>query len=468
MQSGNNKLIGGTSLHVSDLIQGLKNNYNFHILVPYNGIFRLCSYWDTGYEIIDISINILQCYTTGFFNSNYSKMLKDIIDILKIDIIHIHHMIGHYFDIINIIKKKNIKLFITLHDYFSVCPRINKINHDNKYCGYPNEDECSICLSSYVNDYIFLDGIKNIIIWRNIWNLLFSYADKIIVPSEAAKKEILEGHKNLTIDVIEHGIYIYDIKRELNIDTDNEFHVAFIGDISPHKGKKTVEDLIKFSHQFNDNIYFNLFGYIESDILQYKNIIYHGIYDRRDLNYLFKKNNIKLICIFSIWPETFCYTLSESLSNSIPILTFSYGAVGQKVCENNLGWLIKNCSSISEIYKTIKNIYNDKEGYREISKYVSKYYIKNIEEMCNDYDNIYSSYKTNRLINNPIRGLIIYFKMNFIYNINSLYKEKQNSWFQRKIIGLIKCYLENGLKYTIKLLIKKLLKKLLENHYNRS
>jgi GT2 family glycosyltransferase len=418
-QFGNDKLIGGTTLHVFDIIKKLRKKYNFHILTPINGMYRIYSYWENGEESIDIISFFSQFFTIGFFDPNYSMMLKKIIDIFKIDIIHIHHMIFHYFDLVDIIKNKKSKLFISLHDYFSICPRINKLTEDNVYCGYPETAECNICISSFNCEYYRLKGNNNISAWKSVWNLLLSSADKIIVPSEATKKEISEIYKNLQINIIEHGVDFVNNKKELDISTDKEFHIAFIGIITYIKGKKIIEELIKYSYQFNDGIYFHLFGYIDSFICEnnYSHFIYHGEYNRNELNNLIRINNIKLVCLFSICPETYSYILTESVSMGTPVLAIDLGAIGQRVRENNLGWLIKNGTDISEIYKKIKNIFADKNGYKDVIKSILNYKIKNLDDMCDEYDKIYSSYKVDKNENRHTEKLKEFIKENYLPSI---------------------------------------------------
>ena len=465
-QIGNDKLIGGTTLHVSDLINELKDKYNFYVFAPSNGneVHRLWCYWENGEESIDIYSIVSQCYSNRFFDLEYSRIFKKIIEIFNIDIVHIHHMIGHFFDIVDVLKAKKIGLYITLHDYFSVCPRINKFNYENRYCGYPDDNECDLCLTSYSNNYFNIAGIERITAWRNAWNLLFSLANKIIVPSETAKSEIGKNYKHLAIDVVEHGLPGNYHKEKLDIDKDKEFHVAFIGGISLIKGKTVIEELIKYSHQFNDNIYFHLFGYIDSDILEtgYKHFIYHGKYDRSELNVLFKRNGIKLICIFSLWPETFCYTLAESITNNIPVLAIDYGAVGKRVKENNLGWLIKCDAGVSDIYGTIKNIFNDKQGYAMVSSSISDYKLKNLEEMCSDYDKMYSAHKNDKNRDNHVEEIKIFIKESCLYSVIMSSKiAKLNSQLTKEKEPVNDSYsLRNSIKYTLKLLVKKILRKI--------
>jgi len=460
---------GGTSFHILDLIKGLKSKYNFHVLAPYDGTYRLCSYWKTGEESINIYKYNASGYSNSLFDSKYANMLNSIIDFFRINSIHIHHLLGHYFDIVDIVKNRKVKLFITLHDYYAVCPRINKFNYiENRYCSNYDENECDFCLR------FFSEKIRSINAWKNIWNLLFAYANRVIVPSESARKEVLNTYEHIFVDVIEHGVDIIRAEKKLNIETDEFFHIAFIGNLIMIKGKAIVKELIKYASELNNNIYFHLFGFSDPDFFhenEYKNFIDHGKYHRPELGKLLKDNNIKLVCIFSIWPETYSYTLTESIANNIPVLGIDKGAVGQRIKDNNLGWLIKNGSSTVEIYEKIINIFKNKVEYKYISKAISTYKIKNIEEMAHDYDKIYSDYENRNLKNMSINKMKLFIKDNYLYNfyqhrnpsqretgeIEQIYKSyswrigRIITYIPRKTIRLIQYFNSYGIKQTIKL-----------------
>ena len=481
-----NNLIGGTSIHVLDIIKKLRCEFNFHILAPYNDAYCLYSYWETGEDKLELYSMPSKCYTSSFFNLRYAKILEELIVTFNISIIHIHHMLGHYFDIIDIIKSRKLPLILSLHDFFSVCPRINKINHINKYCGFPNESECSFCLESYVNEYFNIENKVNIIAWKRIWSSMFSLADKIIIPSKNVQNEINSECSNLPIYVIEHGINIERTKEEPNIDADEKFNIAFLGNITTIKGKEKIEELVSYAHAYSDNIYFHLFGNMDSSLEEHGRFIYHGSYCREDIGRLFKENRIKLVCIFSIWPETYCYTLTESVASNIPVLAIDYGAVGQRIKENNLGWLLSNDTGIPEMYQVIKNIFKNKDKYKIVLKSVLDYKIKDINEMCHEYGSIYSAYKdSNASPSHDIERLKIFIKKNYFCNstislkidqqkkytaflnsqhaneIEQIYMSyswragKMVTWFPRKIKRLFKCYSDNGFKYTVKLIVTK-------------
>jgi GT2 family glycosyltransferase len=81
------KSIGGTPLHVYDLIKGLAHKYNFHVLAPYNDVYRLCSYWETGEESVAIYSAVSECYSDNFFFFFFFFLLEEIIRIFFLFII---------------------------------------------------------------------------------------------------------------------------------------------------------------------------------------------------------------------------------------------------------------------------------------------------------------------------------------------------------------------------------------------
>jgi len=165
----------------------------------------------------------------------------------------------------------------------------------------------------------------------------------------------------------------------------------------------------------------------------HKNFTYHGLYNRNNLSKLLKENNIKLVCIFSIWPESYSYTLAESVANNIPVLAMDIGAVGQRVKRDGLGWLLEIGTPIPEIYQAIKGIFNDKEGYRNTVKSVSENKIISIAGMCDEYDKLYSTFKLDDGNNIDAEKLKNFIKINYLYSANfERKKEEMYNGFERE------------------------------------
>jgi GT2 family glycosyltransferase/glycosyltransferase involved in cell wall biosynthesis len=378
--------VGGTTLHVYDLIRNLRNKYNFHVLAPEDNVYKLTSYWtSTESEVKLPRSENFNLY--GYYNKSYSEMLDQIISSYSIDAVHIHHMIDHYFDIINAIKRYNLYSIISLHDYYAVCPIINKMYKRETYCGNPSVGKCNRCLKSSM-------GIENNMIenWREIWERLLKSMDKIICPSEVAKNEILMTYKDLDISVIEHGVDIDKVESSLTLNEEKVVNIAFIGAVGKHKGRDVFEYLVRYAKL--KDIKIHLFGITDAEVKRSKYFEDHGRYVRSELSKRLRGNNIKLVCLFSPWPETYGYALTESVACGVPVLATDIGAIGDRVKKFNLGWVINVNSSYEEYAEKIKDILSDKKSYQEKIRSMNRYRIKTTRMMCSDYDKIYSGFNS--------------------------------------------------------------------------
>ena len=420
---------GGTTLHVKDLVNNLKEKYNFHILFPNDNGYAIKSYFgEEENEIHFLAIDKMTKFNR--YNREYKRMLEEIVKALSIDCVHVHHMVGHYFDIVDVCKENNIKSVITLHDFYCLCPTINMLYCGEKYCMNVENKDCGKCLS-------VTKKIDNNIIddYQNDWHLFLKKFDKIIVPSNDTKKHILDFYNDLEISDIEHGIDLVKTSHEAR--SGNEFNIAFIGVMCNHKGGNILNNLIHSN--IDKKFKFHVFGSSELEGLtkSRKNYIYHGKYKRDDLSDLLISNHIDLICFFQIWPETYSYTLNEAVATGIPVLSFDIGAGAERVKKYNLGWTIDMNSNIKEITEELKHIYDDKNEYNEKIESIKKYKIKTTKEMALEYVEFYEVQNKKEVDEELLRKIIKNENFNVINNCNEQLNAILNStkW---KLINKIK------------------------------
>ena len=436
---------GGTTLHALDLINSLRKYYNFHVLTMINGVYKVYSYFEHSEK--EMNLKCIENYSVlQFYNQDYRKMVEQLIDALRIDVVHIHHMINHYFDLADVLKEKKVYSVITLHDFYSLCPTINMLYKTEKYCGNMKEKNCAECLQ-------YKNGIKNDIIprWRTVWNEFLSKMDKIIVPSNSTKNIINKVYDNIKIDAIPHGVK--EIDRNYDPIIENKLNVAFVGVVSIHKGGKVLDELIKKKDR---DIIYHLFGKTEFESLSKtkSNYVNHGAYEREELSELLRSSKINLACLFSIWPETYSYTLTECIQNNIPVLTFDIGAIAERIKENNLGYVIPLNSSIEDIRNIIIKIKNDTESYNKIVDNIKAFKIKSIEDMAKEYNNIYKISKIIDIDENSANALKEIIENNFGVH------DSIDTIMARKIMNSLKWRLVSKIKVpnSVKKIIRKVVK----------
>ena len=384
----NMEMTGGTSLHIKDIIESnLKNNIASFVLAPDKGDlsrFKLYLYSEEyARAIADYKTDINNYGQINYTNNTYKEMLENIFDSFRIDILHVHHFLFQTFDSIDVAKARNIYSIVTLHDLYMICPSINMVYKD-KYCEKDETKDCAKCLKMRygVNSNILTN-------WQNTCKSVLQKFDKIIVPSENTKKLFENVYKNINIEAVEHGVTIIKTKVPDKAMLRDTFNIAFVGAMAIHKGSNILKDLIRKNK--GTNIRIHLFGKSDDKYLKSSksNYINHGPYKRGELPQLLVDNNIDLVCIFSTWPETYSYTLTESYMAKVPILTFDIGAVGDRVVKDGLGWTIDLNTETEKILEKIKSIKNNKEEYKNKKDNFENYKFKTLKEMQKYYDDMY-------------------------------------------------------------------------------
>jgi hypothetical protein len=313
----------------------------------------------------------------GIFNFNelFAGNIKEI---------EINHLvwssdISEWLDyIVNVIKKYKLYCTIYIHDYYSLCPTINLLNDNNKYCNLPSNSSCNTCLASYqsnmrndaikslVNymEYIHLGDIRN---WRFFWENLFDVANKIIFPSLSAmnlwKKTYSSNHEKLV--VMHHNLdYICKIKRRSSLHSINLsfYNVFIVGDVVIQKGSRVVKELLKILELNKLPICLNILGGYESnESLDTPHLKLHGRYDHRDIAKILNSIDVKCFLMLSIWPETFSYTTHEMMATGVPIISFNVGAQAEFISAYKNGIIIPSGFNALDVFHAIKELYyNDR------------------------------------------------------------------------------------------------------------
>lgn len=210
-----------------------------------------------------------------------------------------------------------------------------------------------------------------------------------------------DGMLAITIQIENKGSWFTDDKtihaKYKGFHKKNNFHVAFIGGMCVEKGSDTAYIMIKNAKH---ETMFHVFGGIGVPnlyLLEADNFTKTGWYKPDQLPTLFKQYQIDIVCILSICPETFCYTLSESIACHIPVIVTDIGALGERVKEMDCGWVVPLESTGDDILSLLDNLYENKKDYEEKCKNIEMLSLKTTKEMAQEYRYIYDPYlKTDR------------------------------------------------------------------------
>lgn len=167
------------------------------------------------------------------------------------------------------------------------------------------------------------------------------------------------------------------------------YNVAFIGGMVQEKGSRLAKEMITSQKQ---GVLWHVFGTIadkELLDLEQENVVKHGTYRQQDLPKLLSQYHIDVVCILPIWPETFCYTLSEAITCGIPVFVTDIGAVGERVHRHNYGWTVSVNMSGAEMAECLMKILEDKSEYLKKKQSAIAFEEISLYQMAQEYYELY-------------------------------------------------------------------------------
>jgi O-antigen biosynthesis protein len=381
---------GGTEKHAEDLISSLCNSYAFFIAQVFQNTLIFTEI-NNGTRIrYRFPMKSFGPHTAS--DPGYRDIMKKFIAAFSIDLIHVHHLMGHSFDIFKTAEEMDIPVLFTVHDFFSICPKINLLDENGRYCGIPEIPVCNRCLKKTFNH-----GDGFISAWRSLYQEGLGICDQIIAPSKAAIEILTRCYPELKekCSVIEHGSDPIkpDHPAYGNADGgDRVFHIAYIGILAFHKGREVFYTLAQ-SRDLAGITKWSILGvsdlHKEAGYYPKNNVTVHGPYtDLEHLRKLTIENNIDLIILPALWPETFSFTLSEAWELGIPVLGSDLGAIGERIRETGGGWTV-DIHDIGAVKSMIRKIIGSPEEYQKVKDRIKTIRPLSMAVVAKRYDQLY-------------------------------------------------------------------------------
>lgn len=385
---------GGGTVHTNqDLIRNVSANFDCYILLSGAKEIILQKYVDGNFEEVFSWFLKSNWSAKDFYNPEFRDIYFNVINGLKIDLIHIRHLIKHTFDLPALAAKLGLPMIISFHDFYFICPSYNLLDDKNNYCAGECTEGNSQCMVSMA-DLIDLPLLKEFIPqWRTEVSKAFNVSCAFVTTAECVKDIFTNIYPQLSskeFKVIEHGRDFDPIEKSFQAyeipEPSKPVKIVFPGNINNQKGLKLIKGLKKQDKK--SKLEFHFMGALDSELKDYG--IYHGKYEREDFCKIIENIKPSFIGILSIWPETYCHTLSEAWSCGVPVLTTNLGAQKERTIENGGGWFL-NYQDPEEAYQEIIRISNSPEEYEKVVKQVKEIRFRTTKDMAEEYLKLYDS-----------------------------------------------------------------------------
>jgi glycosyltransferase involved in cell wall biosynthesis len=322
---------GGTERHVRELAAGLEQEG-----VP--ALVLRPVYGGRGLRLERFAVpgtpNLVYEPTEEYFH-----LLKTLQD-LHVAHVHIHHLMGHGPELGRLLADLAVPYDWTIHDYQLICPRIQLFGKDSRYCGEPREAvRCNTCLA-HNGDYNRVRDGTEITGWRAKGARWLAGARRVFVPHHDVAERLARYFPEVVFterrhfENLPHARSIVARRRP-----GQPLRVAVLGALAPHKGAETLLACALDARERNLALEFSVIGgpaHRDAD-LRAAGVTITGEYAEGDVFDVLQRQQCHCALFLSLWPETYCYTLSIAMAGGLYVLGLDLGAIGARIREWGYG-----------------------------------------------------------------------------------------------------------------------------------
>lgn len=306
-------VVAGVQLRIADE-QILENKQGFSYLQIFPYQARSMLDFSNSETIVGVNLDGI---FLGFIEfDQLLSVVEQLIEEERIKETRLHHLIGHkrasIFSLLDLVKV--VPIYFWLHDFFSLCPNYPLLRNDKEYCHAPDpaSNACQICIYGGIRQLHYEFFVK----------LFERFPVKVIAPSEFALNFWHEKFPTKGVEgVISPHLKLESEENKISKEVKLPLKIAFPGYPLKHKGWQTW---LKLTEKFSDDpryefIYFSSNKVVLTDFRQ---VSVQTTADNRDaMVKALIENDVQLAFLWSICPETFSYTLFESIAAGAYILT---------------------------------------------------------------------------------------------------------------------------------------------------
>ena len=329
---------GGTPQTNLDLMRGVQSAYEPYILTAGPGYLHLASV--KGSEQIEWRRKLIDEPVDPVTHDScaYAVAIADVLDDGQFDLVHVRHLAWHGLSVIAAAKARTIPVLMSFHDYYTLCPTVKLLDEHNKFCGGVCTEGRGPCRPDLWPPSS-LQPLKNnrVHAWRRNFEKALAECDHFVTTSALARQLILSHLPSLAdrpFNVISHGRDFSGMGSIAPpLQAGERFRIAVPGNISMAKGASIVAALAA-----DPRFEVHIFGQAAS-FLETTPAVLHGPYERENIGARLAEVQPHVGLIASLWPETYCHTLTELWAAGVPVAAFDMGAVGERIRQHGGGWL---------------------------------------------------------------------------------------------------------------------------------
>jgi glycosyltransferase involved in cell wall biosynthesis len=271
------------------------------------------------------------------------------------DVAHVHHLTGLSTGILDVLAERGIPSVLTLHDYWTICPRGQMWHRDGRICETVAPPRCADCLRPTFGGWVpeGTDGERVLESLHDAARATLARPDALVVPSARAIPPFAAlGVPADRIRTIENGVDVERLQRLALPPVDDPkrpLRIAYLGTLIPSKGLDVLVDAI--GRLEPGRVALEVFGNavpyhgdegfltrVFSKLRPADQVTYHGPYTTRELPHILAL--VDLLAAPALWNEAFGLTVREALAAGRPVIVSRVGGLQDAIVDGEQGLVV--------------------------------------------------------------------------------------------------------------------------------
>lgn len=430
----------GTEIYAYNLSCELSKRHTVYIFS------RTCDTMQKDYEITATNKDGMEIYFINntfkyansfemyYNNETINQKFAELLDKIKPDLVHIHHLIFLSIGLIRIINDRGIPIVFHLHDYWLICPQWHLLVKNSRPCekifNGDFDRECLDCVGEMLNitkgaKGIYLIGKRFLPdpVVRWIKSVYFLYARSLpnsssgisrlkerrlrikdylsrvsffIAPSEFLRNKFIQfGVPSGKIKFFQNG-FAGDLFINTRKADSDKVRFAFIGTLLPAKGLHILIEAFNGvdAKKAELKIYGRIYAYAGFEYylpflkknIKNKNIKFAGEFDHAEIVKVFKE--IDVLIVPSIWYENSPLVIQEAILSRTPVIASRIGGIPELI-EDGVNGLLFIPGDANDLHRKIESLVKNRDIIEKLKKDTTG--VMNIEANANEVETIYRS-----------------------------------------------------------------------------
>jgi glycosyltransferase involved in cell wall biosynthesis len=281
--------------------------------------------------------------------ADYDSVVAQWLADYRIDLVHVRHLAWQGLGLMDVACQLDIPVVYSFHDYYSVCPSVKLLDENSRFCGgrcTVSRGECHQEL--WPNNAVLPLKHESVYQWQRQFAGALGLCDGFVTTSAQVRditRDVFPAIGDKPFALISHGRDFQELAGLAVAPSDSEpLRVLLPGHIASSKGAEVLLRLA--SDQALSRVEWHVLGTLapEFQLRMPKNVIVHGAYQREAFNDHVAQIRPHVGAVLSIWPETWCHTLTELWAAGLPVVGFDIGAVGERLRATGAGWVAETLS----------------------------------------------------------------------------------------------------------------------------